>query len=146
MLAHQPHHLGQPVAHHGKVALPPRLAPGLLTRGVGAGLRLDQIRRHGGGPRMGMAHQGEVGGVPRPVGYRVFGGGEVVGHGARSQLPMRQPGQHRELVTTRGPSAGRHHRRGVPAKHGRRFVDGADAGEAGHQAIIGGHGRSGFRT
>ena len=64
-LAHQTHDLLQMRADHGEIRLAARLAPHLLAGGVGARLRLDQVRRHRGRAGIGVAHQAKVGRAPR---------------------------------------------------------------------------------
>ncbi len=64
-LAHQANDLREMRVDHGEIRLAARLAPHFLAGGVGACLRLDEVRRHRGGARVGMAHQAEVRRAPR---------------------------------------------------------------------------------
>ena len=127
-------------AHQREVGGPPRLPPDLLAGRTGPGLRLHQRRRQRRGTTVGVAHQPQVRALPliEIAGPRL-GVGQIVRQFRLGQQPVRQPGEHRQLVAARRATAGRHHGGGVPAQHGGRLVDRGDAGEAGGQPVIRGH-------
>ena len=140
--------IGERGADLGEVRPGAGVAPDFLTGGVGAGLGFDEVGRDGVGAGVGVAHEGEVGGLPGVEGGGVaFGGGEVVFHLGRDELAVGEAGEDGELVAAGGAAAAGHHGRRVPAEHGGGLVDGGHAGEAGGEAVIGiVHGRSTLRA
>ena len=90
---------------------------------------------------MGVAHQGQVRGVPlvaASLGLSVSLG-QIVGGFRRGQQAVRQPGQHRKLIAPGRAAPRRHHGGGVPPQHGRRLANRGNTGEAVGQAGICGH-------
>ncbi len=125
----QIHHLGQRPPHQREIGGLASGAPHALAMRISATDGLHQILRQRGGAFMRVLHQGKIGGVPG-ISWR-GGGGKILRHLRRCEQFMRQPGQHRHLLTPRlGPAIG-HHRRGIPAQHRRCLIQRGNAGEGG---------------
>ncbi len=138
-LAGQAHHFREVLADQGKIRSSPRLAPDLLAGRVGPGLGFHEVGRQRGRPRVRVAHQAKIGRPPRIVACQLrFRPIQFFHRLGRDQQPVREAGEHRELIAPRGGAAGRHHRGGVPAQHRVGLADGGDAGEAGGQTVVGG--------
>ena len=143
-IPHQTHHFLKMRTDHGEVRLATRLAPHLLAGGVGACLRLDEVRWHRGGARIGVAHQAEVRRAPGiRFSYRLRFR-QVVADDRRDKQRVRHPCQHGKLIAACRAAAGRHHCCGIPAQQRRRLADRCDAREACGEPVIRGHSSSAF--